>query len=118
VNVGRGRLDVVAVRTVLLAERTQTGTRAKHGVDPTGGCSQLVRQRGQVTDRETSDRLATPTACSAEETALHIRCRRFWTAHQPGDPTVATATVPGARMEPRRRRCETRMTRSRSRAER
>ena len=47
-KVGCRRHDPVAVHTVLVAERTLTTTRTKHGVDPTGCRVEPARQRGKV----------------------------------------------------------------------
>src|SRR6476661_8908377 len=66
----------------------------------------------------TSARRATLIACSAEVTDLHIRCRRFWAAHQPGDPIEAEATEPDTRRKPSRSCCRPRTARTRARAER
>ena len=66
----------------------------------------------------TSARRATPTACSAEVTALHIRCRRSWANHQPGDPIVATVAALDARRRPWNSSRDAREARIRARAAR
>ena len=51
-DVGCGRLDPIAIHTVLLAQRSHPGTRLEDGVDFLGGSSQLVRQGGKVAYRD------------------------------------------------------------------